>query len=210
VLALDGSTLATFSSLHDVPNSLSFPPPTNFSGSTLAWAIRDSPRVIPATHGPLPPTVYNDTIAPALVNTSGFDLRNDAADAYIFLPGAGARGVYGYAELRSEYLALTGTVRVFDRKLHSRDAIGFHACSLEASMCVTNDIPLGCPLFLPVRTVNCVQTLKDPSRRCPMQRLARGLAGTMRTISLLPWPILHGGGMTICQSISGGWIWIGE
>jgi hypothetical protein len=25
---------------------------------------------------------------------------------------------------------------------------------------VTNDIPLGCPLFLPVHTVNCVQTLK--------------------------------------------------
>jgi CO/xanthine dehydrogenase Mo-binding subunit len=31
-------------------------------------------------------------------------------------------------------------------------------------MHVTNGIPLGCPLFLPVHTVNCVQTLKaDPS-----------------------------------------------
>jgi hypothetical protein len=27
-------------------------------------------------------------------------------------------------------------------------------------MRVTNDIPLGCPLLLPVNTVNCVQTLK--------------------------------------------------
>jgi hypothetical protein len=27
-------------------------------------------------------------------------------------------------------------------------------------MCVINGIPLGCPLFLPVRTANCVQTLK--------------------------------------------------
>jgi hypothetical protein len=30
----------------------------------------------------------------------------------------------------------------------------------EASRRVTNGIPLGCPLFLPVDTVNCVQTLK--------------------------------------------------
>jgi hypothetical protein len=28
-------------------------------------------------------------------------------------------------------------------------------------MRVTNDIPLGCALLLPVDTVNCVQTLKD-------------------------------------------------
>jgi hypothetical protein len=32
-------------------------------------------------------------------------------------------------------------------------------------MCVTNGIPLGCPLFLPVHTVNCVQTLKVISAR---------------------------------------------
>jgi hypothetical protein len=37
----------------------------------------------------------------------------------------------------------------------------FHAFApLEASRRVTNGIPLGCPLFLPVHTVNCVQTLK--------------------------------------------------
>jgi hypothetical protein len=41
-----------------------------------------------------------------------------------------------------------------------RNAIGSHACSLEASKRVTNGIPLGCPLFLPVHSVNCVQTLK--------------------------------------------------
>jgi hypothetical protein len=39
------------------------------------------------------------------------------------------------------------------------DAIGSHACSLEAGRRVTNGIPLGRPLFLPVHTVNCVQTL---------------------------------------------------
>jgi hypothetical protein len=36
------------------------------------------------------------------------------------------------------------------------DAIGSHACSLEASRCATNGIPLRCSLFLPVHSVNCV------------------------------------------------------
>jgi hypothetical protein len=35
-----------------------------------------------------------------------------------------------------------------------------HSCSLEASRRVTNGIPLGYSLLLPVHTVNCVQTLK--------------------------------------------------
>jgi hypothetical protein len=52
------------------------------------------------------------------------------------------------------------TVRVFRQRLALKDAIGSHACSLESSKRVTNGIPLGCPLFLPVHTVNCVQTLK--------------------------------------------------
>jgi hypothetical protein len=37
---------------------------------------------------------------------------------------------------------------------------GCHACSLEAIMRVTNDIPLGCSLLLLVGIVNCIQTLK--------------------------------------------------
>jgi hypothetical protein len=53
-----------------------------------------------------------------------------------------------------------GTVRVFRQKSTLEDAIGSHACSLEANMRVTNGIPLGCPLLLPVDTVICVQTLK--------------------------------------------------
>jgi hypothetical protein len=53
-----------------------------------------------------------------------------------------------------------GTVRVFRQKLTLEDAIGCHACSLEANMRV-NGIPLGCSLLLvPVHTANCVQTLK--------------------------------------------------
>jgi hypothetical protein len=48
----------------------------------------------------------------------------------------------------------------FQQKFTLEGAIGSHACSLEANMRVTNGSPLGCPLFLPVGTVNCVQTLK--------------------------------------------------
>jgi hypothetical protein len=53
-----------------------------------------------------------------------------------------------------------GTMRVFRQKVALEDAIGSHACSLEANMRVTNSIPLGCSLLLPVDTVNCVQTLQ--------------------------------------------------
>jgi hypothetical protein len=52
-------------------------------------------------------------------------------------------------------------VRARRQKFTLDDAIGSRTCSLEASRRVTNGIPLGCPLFLPVHTVNCVQTLKD-------------------------------------------------
>jgi hypothetical protein len=53
------------------------------------------------------------------------------------------------------------TVRVFRQKFTLEGVNGSHAFApLEVSRCVTNGIPLGCPLFLPVHTVNCVQTLK--------------------------------------------------
>jgi hypothetical protein len=48
----------------------------------------------------------------------------------------------------------------FRQKFTLEDAIGSYACSLEATMRVTNGIPLGCSLVLPVDTANCVQTLK--------------------------------------------------
>jgi hypothetical protein len=51
-------------------------------------------------------------------------------------------------------------VRVFRQKFTLEDAIGSHACSLEANTRVTNGIPLGSSLLLPVCTVNCAQTLK--------------------------------------------------
>jgi ankyrin repeat protein len=67
---------------------------------------------------------------------------------------------------------VAGTVHVFRQKFALEDAIGSHACSLEANMRVTNGIPLGGPLLLPVDTVNCVQTLKarNRSQRCTLLR----------------------------------------
>jgi hypothetical protein len=56
--------------------------------------------------------------------------------------------------------AAQGTVRGFRQKFTLEDAIGPHACSLEANTRVTNGIPLGSSLRLPVCTVHCVQTLK--------------------------------------------------
>jgi ABC-type multidrug transport system fused ATPase/permease subunit len=53
-----------------------------------------------------------------------------------------------------------GTVRVFRRNFALEDAIRSHACSLEVSLRVTNVIPIGCSLLLPVGTVNSIQTLK--------------------------------------------------
>jgi tetratricopeptide (TPR) repeat protein len=53
-----------------------------------------------------------------------------------------------------------GTVRVFRQEFTLEDAIGSHACSLEANIRVTNGIPLVSSLLLPVDTVNCVNTLK--------------------------------------------------
>jgi hypothetical protein len=63
-----------------------------------------------------------------------------------------------------------GTVLFFRQKFTLEDAIGSHACSLEANMRVTNGIPLGSSLLLPVCTVNCAQTLKvQPNPQPPRQ-----------------------------------------
>jgi hypothetical protein len=70
------------------------------------------------------------------------------------------------------FIGWKGTVRVFRQKFTLEDAIGSHACSLEANTRVTNGIPLGSSLFLPVDTVNCVQTLKAPCVTCVIKSRA--------------------------------------
>jgi hypothetical protein len=63
----------------------------------LAWAVADTPRIIPPPWGatPAPP-------GGPFPDTSGWDLGNDAPDLYVFLPGG------DYAGLRSDLLRLTG------------------------------------------------------------------------------------------------------
>jgi hypothetical protein len=73
------------------------------------------------------------------------------ANVYRQPPGYSAQANVCCYAVRSSFL---------DQKLHSRNAIGSHACSLEVSIRVTNDIPLGCRLPLTGTTVNSVQTLK--------------------------------------------------
>jgi hypothetical protein len=65
-----------------------------------------------------------------------------------------------------------GTVRVFRQKVTLENAIGPHACSLEALLArvwlrVTDAISPESPLLLPVGTVPCVQTLKALTTTAP-------------------------------------------
>jgi hypothetical protein len=55
----------------------------------------------------------------------------------------------------------------------------------QAKMRVTNGIPLGCPLFLPVDTVNCVQTLKAPCTFSEERQKTVGWATSMVRCSSL-------------------------
>ena len=66
-----------------------------------------------------------------------------------------------FSKLLAAFATAIGYGARFSTEITLEDAIGSHACSLEASRRVTNVIPLGRPLFLPVHTVNCFQTLKD-------------------------------------------------
>jgi hypothetical protein len=63
-------------------------------------------------------------------------------------------------ELSANKQTVLRTVRVFRQEFTLEDTIGSHACSRETNTRVTNGIPLGSSLLLPVDTVNCVQTLK--------------------------------------------------
>jgi hypothetical protein len=57
------------------------------------------------------------------------------------------------------------TVRVFRQNLALEDAIGSHACSLQANMLVTNNFSSWTFTLLPVDTVNCAATLKARNHR---------------------------------------------
>jgi hypothetical protein len=68
------------------------------------------------------------------------------------------------------------TVRSSQHQFTLEDAIGSHACSLDALACVRpNAIPFGVEILLPVGTVHSVQALKA----------AVGLFATVRTVMIV-------------------------
>ena len=69
------------------------------SALPAVWVLGDSPRVVPPAWGALPPP-ENEA-----AGTSGWDLANDAADAYVFFPAAS-----GYEAFRADFLRLTGGI----------------------------------------------------------------------------------------------------
>jgi hypothetical protein len=54
------------------------------------------------------------------------------------------------------------SVRGLEQDFTLDDAVSSNACSLDASMCVSNGIPFGCQPITPVGTVNSVETHKAP------------------------------------------------
>ena len=88
-----GKPIFDYDPAHPVTNSAWLPTPGHMPRS---WAIADSPRLIPAPQGLTP-----DGQDP----TSGWDVKNDAPDLYVFLP-------HSYAQLRKEFLHLTGPIEM--------------------------------------------------------------------------------------------------
>lgn len=63
------------------------------------WVLGDHPRVVPPAWGALPPPEVDAD------PNSGWDLRNDAPDVYVFFPAAS-----GYGKFRADFLRLTGGI----------------------------------------------------------------------------------------------------
>jgi hypothetical protein len=77
--------------------------------------------------------------------------------------GSGCPTIAGMDEamLYSRVAMLAGTVRFFRLRFTLEGVIEFHAFApIQAIRRVTNSIPLGCSLLLPVKAVNSVQTRK--------------------------------------------------
>jgi hypothetical protein len=98
-------------------------------------------------------------------------------------------------------------VRDVRQNLTLDDAIGSHACSLEANnMRVTNGIPLGRSLLLPVHTVNCVQTLKVLTDRGAWDQQVNTTKGTVNLIRRNMYTaMLHRQGLYWLDLESVGW-----
>jgi alpha-glucosidase (family GH31 glycosyl hydrolase) len=79
----------------DLPKPTYLPAP---SQKFTAWVMADSPRLVPPAWGAAPAPEINN-----LLETSGWDLDNDAPDVYVFINNGG-----GYKALRKDFLKLTG------------------------------------------------------------------------------------------------------
>jgi hypothetical protein len=97
---------------------------------------------------------------------------------------AGTREGGGSGAEDDDELLVMGTVLVFRQEFTLEDAIGSHACSREANMRVTNGIPLGRSLLLPVGTVICVQTLKATVASTAVLVMATVLSAAMAAMQM--------------------------
>jgi alpha-glucosidase (family GH31 glycosyl hydrolase) len=87
-----GKSLFTYSG--KLENSKWLPGPAE---KTEVWSFADSPRIVPPPWGLTPASADSK-----LPEASGWDLRNDAPDVYVFLPNG------DYRQLRKDFLKLTG------------------------------------------------------------------------------------------------------
>jgi hypothetical protein len=98
-------------------------------------------------------------------NTEGTASQEEFGTVFLFPEGKLAFcgipkvATTGWLKFR-RYVSGAARCALSGQKFALEGAIGTHACSLEANMRVTNGIPLGSPLLLPVCPVNSVQTLK--------------------------------------------------
>ena len=90
----EGATLCVLSNAALAKRFLPTP-----SALPAVWVLGDAPRVVPPPWGALPPPEGAENA------TSGWDLDNNAPDAYVFFPAAS-----GYAEFRADFLRLTGGI----------------------------------------------------------------------------------------------------
>eukprot|EP01043_Picozoa_sp_COSAG02_P041866 COSAG02_NODE_3510_length_6633_cov_16.397766_4_plen_767_part_00 len=77
---------------------LDFPSPSAIPG---VFSVQDSPRFLVPRGGAIPQSHLTDQ---NLQNTSGYDIRNDADDIYLFIPSG------NYTRLKRDFIALTGRV----------------------------------------------------------------------------------------------------
>jgi hypothetical protein len=132
-LAQEGQTVY-YQATDNVPNDLVGPP-------TTGWVVYGGAKKFPAptsvtcaSTGPPPPIAKPCSCVHAV--------------ACAACHPTAAEGQTYYAGTSVEMTQCDARCAFSDRILHG--AIGSHACSLEANMRVTNGIPLGSPLHLPV------------------------------------------------------------